>query len=454
MKNILFITHLFPPYGGSSVQRSSKFTKYLKHFGYNPIVLTTKVEEKKVLGNDYTFYNMDWSLLDDLKSIDLQVIRTKSSEPGMFFNILDKLHLNRLRKFIFIPDPLIFWIIPAIRAGLKIIRNNRIKLIYTSAPPYSVNITGLILSRISKLPWVADFRDPWTQNFIEYWATKIHYLIEKNIEQKVYKTANRIIVCTPMCKEQLVEKNNNINPSKIETITHAYDAEDFTEGRKNEYGKKKFILTYIGRFYRGYNSATRRRLVDFLSLGFLTYRPFPLELNSATPYYFMKALHELLKKYPLLKNDIEVKFVGPLDKKNSALIERFSLEDIVSVTGYIDHSECINIMLESSLLLYIIGYSRESSYHMAAKLYEYMASKIPILALVSEGDSKKCLKNSGLAFFANPVDSDEISKQIYLLYQQWKSGGITVHPNDRFISQFERKKLARKLADVFNEVLR
>lgn len=453
MKNVLFITYLFPPFGGSSVQRSSKFAKYLKEFGYNPIVLTVKAEEKKKLRNEYTFYNIDESLLKDLEDIDLQIIRTKSFEPTLLFNMLSKLHLNRLRKFLFIPDAQIFWVIPAVRAGIKIIRENKIDLIYTSAPPYSVNITGLILSRLSKLPWVADFRDPWTQNFMEYWATKTHYLIDKSIEKKVYKRANRIVVITPMNKEQLLEENSNIYPAKIETITHGYDAEDFIEKRGGECAGNKFILTYVGRFYWGYSEKAKTRLTDLLSLGPLQYRPFPLELNSATPYYFLKAVHELLKMHPSLKNEIAIKFVGPLDKKNAALIEQFSLKDIVSVTGYIDHTQCIKMTLESNLLIYIVGYCSKPLYAVAAKLYEYMASKIPILALVSEGDSKDFLKKSGLAFFAHPTNIEDISKKIYELHQSWKKGNIKVTPNNEFISQFERKKMTRKLAYLFDEVL-
>lgn len=455
MKKVLYITYSFPPYGGPMVQRASKFTKYLHGFGYDPIVLTIKFHDKKFREKTCSHFPSDESLKKDLESVDLEIVRTESFEPVRFLSLLKKLRLSRLKKLIFLPDSHIMWLFPAMKAAKKIIKKNKIDIVYTSAPPHSINVLGLILQARHKIPWVADFRDPWTQNFIESWSTKLHYLLDKKFESEVYKKASKVIFVTPFCKTLMTSKFE-LDKSKVEIIPHGYDNEDNFESKGRGKRPDKFVISYVGRFYHGYNKdlSGRVKILSKIASKFLEFKVSDVLFDSATPYYFLKAVKSLLDKTPSLKEKIELRFIGPLDEKNKELIERFSLSGVTKVTGYIDHSSCVKLMKDSDLLLYIIGYSKKPLYTVASKIYEYMATGIPILGLVSEGDSKMLLERSGLATFAHPIDSNDIEAKVLCLYELWSKGQLKVKPNYGFIKQFERKKMTKKLAEVFDAVLK
>ena len=119
---------------------------------------------------------------------------------------------------------------------------------------------------------------------------------------------------------------------------------------------------------------------------------------------------------------------------------------------FVSHSDSVEEMYNTDVLLYILGHSENPLYHVCARLYEYMASRKPILALVPEGDSENFLKRSGLAFFAEPADPDDISKMIYKLFKKWEKGALNVSVNVSFVEQFEYENLTRELSLVLSNM--
>ena len=460
MKTVLFITYYSYPPGLPSVQRILQFASHLKNYNYKSIVLTAEPNKEQV----YTASGLKNLSLNSEISSWVKVITIPTYENSFLFKLVKNIKCMRgLLSFFLLPDEGIFWVGSAIKAGLEIIKREKVDLIYASSPPYSMQFAGLFLSRLTQLPWLAEFRDPWTSTFIKYWPSKFHYCIDRKMEKIIYKKARKIIVVTPMCKDDVLKKDKHIEPSKIHLIPNGYNEEDFSLTKKLR-RSKKFTLTYSGRFHREYirefdEGVKLKALLAGKSFQYIKYKikykVSPIDYNSTSPYYFLKAINRLLNIHPEIRDKIKVRFIGFLGGKNNrALVKQFALDDIVEVTGYLEHTKCIDIIRQSNVLVYILGYSEKPLYTVAGKLYEYMASKIPILALIPEGDSKEFLKKSGLAFFAHPKNIEDIADKIYELYKKWESGSIAVHPNYEFISQFERKKLTWKLADVFDEVLR
>ena len=445
MKNLLFIAYLFPPLGGAPSIACFRLIKHLTPYDCNIIVLTTEPGPKA-----YHKFENDESLRKELEKYNIKIIRIKSFEPKSLLKVMSKLGLARLIRLFFIPDVMICWVIPAVIKALNIIKQNKIDIMITTSSPWSVHLIGLILTYFKKIPWIAHFRDTWTQGVIRDWPTKLHYKIEETMEKAVYKNAAKIILITPSTRERLHEKYKMIPSSKTATIPIGYDEEDFRNQNKI-HKHKKFILSYIGRFYGIYKKERTTHIPDIITK-FLKYRSARLNTNACSPYYIFLGLQKLIAQHPEIKADLELRIVGTLHNENSALVDEFSLGDIVNITGYVSHSECINMILESSALVYILWDSDKPVCAIRNKLYEYIAAKRPILALVPDGDSKDLIKAYGHGIFARPANADEIAEKMYQLYKKWKNNALFFEANDEFIKQFELKKLTKQLVSIIDQI--
>jgi len=174
MKKALIITYYWPPSGGAGVQRWLKFVKYLREFGWEPIVYTPENPE---------FPEIDESLYSDIPE-NLTVIKTPIREPytayKKFIGRTKKEKINAgflsekkrnpflenisvwIRGNFFIPDARLLWIKPSVKFLLKYLTGNPVDIIISTGPPHSMHIIAMKLNESLKLPWVADFRDPWT----------------------------------------------------------------------------------------------------------------------------------------------------------------------------------------------------------------------------------------------------------------------------------------------------
>ena len=165
MKRVLIISYNFPPMGMGGVQRATKFAKYLPSFGWEPIILTVK---------DVDYFAKDYTLLKELSS-DTKVIRTGSFDPlrlsYLLKSIMKKNKKSRgetytplkakILSWLFFPDNKIGWIPFALSKGLKICKNEKIDLIFSTSPPPSLHLIGYFLKKLTGKVWLADFRDEW-----------------------------------------------------------------------------------------------------------------------------------------------------------------------------------------------------------------------------------------------------------------------------------------------------
>ena len=174
-KRVLFLTYNFPPMGGGGVQRSVKFVKYLPQFGWVPTVLAA---------DDPYYWARDETLLGDVPP-GIIIKRLSPTRPHILYRFLSlfttETNVRRIVDGVLIPDDRILWALRAALAARALIREHAIRVIYTTSPPHSTQIAGLILKRMTGLPWVADFRDPWTRDYgfnpPTRWAGKAHAAI-------------------------------------------------------------------------------------------------------------------------------------------------------------------------------------------------------------------------------------------------------------------------------------
>ena len=417
LKKFLLITYYFPPYGGGGVYRNLSFAKYLPAFGWEPIVIAPKPK--------HHYWAFDYSLLDEVPE-SVRVFRTTSVEPFYLFSALDKLGLSKLRnavnEYLFIPDDKIGWIPSTLMRAIAIAKSDDIKVIYTSSPPHSVHLTGYLLKKLTGKPWVADFRDQWTFNPLYEPSCRAIDILNTFLEDRAYRVCDGITHVTHTDRFRISGKYD-VPLDKIITIANGYDEVDFS-GKSRHGHSDDFIISYFGSFYGG-----REKTAD----------------------NFLRGIELALRKDRWLSQKTKIVFCGNthIDHK---WLKHSKMKEIIRVTHFKSHSKAIERMCMSSLLLLML--THKDTNVITAKLYEYLASGKPILALVPDGEAKTILEKSGVGLFADPYNPVSIRDTVIDVFKERERGELVVKPNWQFINQFERKNLAKKLSSLFDGLLR
>ncbi len=425
MKKVLIIAYYWPPAGGAGVQRVLKYAKYLPEFDWEPVILTVNTPDSPI---------EDLSLLDDI-SPNAKIYKTKALEPFNLYKkitgkkadekissdiLVDKTKSSFAEKVsrwvrlnIFIPDAKIGWIPYAVKAGIKIIDEENIDLIFSSSPPHTVQVIAQKLAHKSKLKWVADFRDPWLE-LIHYQANKRLKFVqnyEAKLEKEVLLQADSLITVSAAIKEMFFNKTNRTD---VHVIPNGFDESDIQLTAPSY--SNEFIITYTG----------------IIS-----------DTKIPTPLFFAV---KKMKSEGI--NNIKLVFAGSICEKCLKEVKDFNLEDSFEYKGYLPHSESVKLLRAATILLLLIDDIPNNKGILTGKLFEYLGSKKPIFAIgPTDGDANKIIEdtNSG-----NMVEFNHDEKA-YLLLKKMYDGWINNNLDYKFnVEQYSRKKQAEQLAKIFN----
>jgi glycosyltransferase involved in cell wall biosynthesis len=425
-KKLLIITYYFPPAGGPGVQRWLKFVKYLPDFNVQPIVYVPE---------NPTYPIVDEALVNEV-SDQVIVLKNKIMEPyqlaalfsknktkkissGIFpqkkkQTFLDKLFLW-VRGNLFIPDARVLWVKPSVSYLEKYIKENNIDTIVTSGPPHSLHLIGLELKEKLNVKWFADFRDPWTT--IGYhkalrlsaYAAKKH----KKLEHKVLNSADTIIVTSKTTKTEF----QAITSKPISVITNGYDIENVEKQTLDT----KFTLAHIGSF-----------------------------LSDRNPRFLWESLIELLQEVPDFKTHLEIKLIGAVSQEVLDAIKEFNLEEYLNLLGYVSHHEAIAHQKKSQVLLLIEINSEDTRSIIPGKLFEYMVSNRPIIAIGPQGsDFADIIKETNTGVFFDYSEKAKLKSVILDFYNQYLEGKLQA--NGVGLQQYSRKNLTKQLAQLISE---
>jgi len=216
-KKVLIISYNFPPQGGVKIQRVIKLIKYLPENGYKAVVLAPKGEMQ---------HSYDPDSLEEMKD-KCQIIRARTFEitkplywirnllrhlrGGKTSVSIDKKSSPRtparaIINYLFYPDIAIFWLPAAIIQGIRIIRKNKISVIFSTSPPFSSHLVSIILSKLCRIPLVVDIRDLWIDNPFVQLPSKLHLRIGRKLEQRVVSRAAVITTVTSSLKKSIEAK--------------------------------------------------------------------------------------------------------------------------------------------------------------------------------------------------------------------------------------------------------
>jgi len=464
-KKVLIIAYIFPPIGGSGVQRTAKFVKYLPHFGWEPIVVCG--DDGHVFGDD-----LDYTLLDDVPD-DIRVYRrpflsayglrrwakhklgfSQNGQPSTSLSqqaqltapIEFRAEVSKKTKkplgrrilgatakiaepfekpFI---DAAAYWALSIVPLCRKLIAEHSVDVIFSTSFPYSDHLTGLLVKRLTGKPWVADFRDPWSLNAC-FRHTGFRRRVDLFVEKQVLHQADKVIAVTPPYTQDLRDLVENRNPADFVTITNGYDETDFqslvAQGASTsipwrEHGEKKITIAHVGYVFPG----------------------------SAIP--FLSALAQLDED---VARRLRVVFIGGLAVPDMQWLQDHPLPIELQFTARISHAEAIRAMQAADAVLLFIGDGPAWLGHYPGKLFEYMRSGTPIIVSGPTAAAAQLVQESGTGCTVPANDIDTTTEILRLLATEPATFQAKYYTSNQELSRFERQTLTHQLALLFDKLV-
>jgi len=447
MMNVLIIAYHFPPDSQVGGIRPAKFAKYLPEFGWEPHILTVK--DKYIESTDYsrikelktvpvTKTYIFPTLMDIALNIKRSMTPSKQAE-SLHYDInqednnennqnQDSLLKRSLNSLLESPDKQFGWFIPAIWAGMKIIRKEKIDVILTTAPPATVSFIGLALAYLSGKKLVTDLRDPLVLHTSKAPShqTQLSNKIEKWFEKKLYKKSSMVISATEKHTQYFKDIYGDKYTNKFHTIWNGFDSSDFDESdNKSKITNEKFTINYIGSFY-----------------------------GSRSPAYFLQALQHLITNKLIPEQEIEINFIGNVEQTNEGetidLINKNKLQNCVHIKGQIPYKDALKKMQEADVLL-LIAPADMNRYAIPAKTFEYMYANNNILCLASNSPTGELIKKIRCGKVADVFSINEIAGCIQQFYTEWKNNELQTENSK--IAMFERKYQTKELSILLNTLI-
>lgn len=431
-KKVLILTYYWPPSGGSGVQRWLKFVRYLRETGWEPVV--------------YTALNGEYPVVDEklVKEVPegVQVIRTPIWEPYKLYKrftgskkdervVSGFLSENKKPSFksrvslwvrgnLFIPDARRFWIRPSVRYLRSWLAANPVQAIISTGPPHSMHMIGLGLHRSTGLPWLADFRDPWTNiDFyhelrLSHWADRKHHRLEK----KVVTTASRVVVVGNQMKEEF----EVISGRKVDVITNGYDEADIPAGITTP--DTAFSLVHIGMMGQSRNHES-----------------------------LWKVLGQLVAENPLFAERLQLRLAGKVDVGVREMLTRYGLTDKTTFIDYVSHGEAIRMQGLAQVLLLAVNDTPNAKGVITGKIFEYLAARRPVFCIgPPDGDAAAVLTLTGAGLTAGFRDEAAMRSILLHYFDLYLSGNNTIQAAG--VEQYSRRALTHTLAGILNEMIK
>lgn len=426
MNNILILTYYWPPAGGPGVQRWLYFSRYLREFGFRPVLYVPERPHYPVQDPDL------------LKSVPegIRVYRSRFWEPYGLASLFSRKKTRRIssgiiqredpgfleriflwiRGNLFIPDARKYWMGKALSELPDILESEGIQTIITTGPPHSLHLIGLALKRSQNIRWIADFRDPWTD--IGYHdalrlgsrAKRIHAQMERD----VLKAADRVVATSTHTAESF----RKIAERPVDVITNGYDG-DPASGRQPE---GDFVVAHIGSLLSGRNPEALWRAIAALREGDPAFRAaFRLELTGLTSPEIERSLRKT------------------------------GIWEATHLQGYVPHGEAINRQRNAQVLLLIEIDRAETRGIVPGKLFEYMAAARPVLAVGPRGwEAAQRLEAAGCGKGFTYSEEAAIRAQLAEWFALYRQGKLEQDPSGSLV--YSRRNLSRKLSELLWEL--
>ena len=420
MKKVLIVAYSFPPVGGAGVQRPVKFVKYLRRFGWEPLVLTVSNPSVPI---------QDIALLKDVPE-GVVIYKARSLEPSYAAKQTFSTHqkgsggikacVKTYISMFLLPDLQVLWWPGLIAKLISVIRSEKPDCLYVTAPPFSSFVPVVAVGKLFGVPVVLDYRDEWVfsrHSWENSSKTRLAFFLDTFFEKFVLNNCRAFTTATESYINSMVKFYGSELAKKGEVITNGYDADDFVCDKEPRTVVESHIVTIV---YSG--TIWKATSLDF----------------------FCEVLKNLLKANPEMKNKVRVKIFGRVVGDEVAYLEEETLKEVIECYGYIDHEKVVEEILNADILLLTLSDLPGAEKIIHGKAFEYMASGRHILAVVPDGEVKKLITdNYSNVTSVNPGDSDVAYKAFeYLL----NNIALVRKRTGSDVSGFLRENLTSKLA--------
>lgn len=434
MKRVLIITYYWPPTGGSGVQRWVKFAKYLPSEGWQPVIYTPENPEQLAV---------DHSLEAEIPE-DTEIIKTHITEPYELYkrflkrsghskeavevnpvNAQNKSLAQKaamwIRGNLFRPDPRCLWIRPSVRFLKKYLEEHPVDLIVSTGPPQSMHLIGRRLAEETGLPWIADFRDPWTKIFyFKHLAmTKATERWHHRMEKKVLDDATAVVAVSHLVQQEF----QAMTQTPVELITNGYDECDFPDERNTAAAggpDKDFTVTHTGLF-----------------------------AADGNPTVLWEVLAEKCADDADFRSKLKIRLIGKTDEQIIKAIDNAGLKENLTDLGYQPHNIAVEEQRQASLLILPLRKEPEYKAVLPGKLFEYLASCRPIFGIgQTDGAMSMILNQTKIGVILDWNDKEGIRNHIDNCWTRHLEGRLETDSAD--ISGFTRRSLTRQMAKLFD----
>ena len=410
------------------MQRWVKFAKYLPSEGWQPVIYTPENPD---------LFSIDESLLSDIPE-EAEIIKTRILEPYGIYrkltgskgqikvesnpgnggkrSILKKISMW-IRGNFFMPDPRCFWINPSVRYLKKYLKEHPVDIIISTGPPQSMHLIARKVSLATGIPWIADFRDPWTKIFyfkhlmLSRWAERKHH----KLEQSVLDDATAIVAVSPLVQKDFAA----VTKTPVHLITNGYDESDYLEAIEPDC---RFNVVHTG-----------------------------LLTGEGNPVELWDVLGEKCREDKAFAENFHLTLAGKTDAKVLESIKAAGLETYLTDLGYINHDKAVQEQRKASILILPIREEPETKAILPGKLFEYLAAQRPILGVgTREGAMATVLQETGAGKIFDWTDKADIRNYIDRCWESFLNGTLKTEATD--IQRFSRRSTAKQMAALFEQL--
>src|SRR5262245_26116774 len=431
---VLLIAYNFPPDTVVGAQSCWQIARHWPAYGWDPVILTVReryvehvgpppvglermrVIRTGVLPHPFSLYRAFKSFF--AASTEAPSLPTRgASSHGALWDWMD--------AFLNTPDALTGWLPVAVVRGLWAVRKWHVTRLISSGPPWTNHLVGLVLARLTGLPWIAHFRDPWREELTRKVTSNFSLRVERTLERAVV-TESAAVVCVTEPHATVMRETYPLLPgSKFVTITNGYDEAEWAhEDVVTPAGTAAFTVTYAGSFY-----------------------------DRRSPAPLFRAARRLVESGDIESGILRICLIGQCDtaegRPTRDIARDHKLQDCLTTPGLLSRRDTHRHLRNSAVLL-LLG--EGLTLQIPGKTFEYLRAGRPILALTSEGALADLLRRTGGAWIVDPLDAAGIVAALREAYQAWRGGRLARTPDFRVVSTFDRQLLAGRFAALFNTV--
>jgi len=434
MKKVLIIANLF-----HASPRIPGIAKHLAEFGWEPVILSVPINKegsRNLLGFPSGFnekvkiietpYQGDifWFWRKIFKKLGFDINQSILNQSKEKIGVNSKksfidFAFNAYQTIFGYPDDEKNWKEVAITEGSNIFKKEKFDAIISSSSPVISHIIASKLKKKFHIPWIADFRDLWTQNH-NYSYPKLRKIFERKLELKTLQPTDAITTVSPLWAKKLNSLHYN---KKTYTITNGFYPEEINDSSISL--TKKLTIIYAGALY----------------------------VENQNPEDFFVVLKELISENVINPEEVEVKFYSGNLVWLKKEIEKYELGNVVNIYEKVSRNEILKKQNESQILLLLCWADIKEKGWYPLKIFGYLASQRPILAIGGKGEDmieKLIMETKSGIYCKNKNEIKDFLKKSYFEYK--KDGKVSYYGDLNEINKYSYKEKAKEFANILDHI--